>query len=205
MIHGCVGPLFFTYCVLLATFTSRRWTEPPRSHAYKSARQLLPLVAVTTLVAYGQLVLGAQLRHTGAAVTPAAFRALVMFHLLGAAILVVLSIYLAVYMRFAEGADRWLRVPANCLVSLVLLQAALGGGAWLVNYGWPAWLSDYSWAQTLVINAQGSLQANITTAHVATGSLILGTAAMISLRAFRTVQSGRCSYFGSLVAREAAA
>ncbi|MEX2140735.1 MAG: COX15/CtaA family protein [Pirellulales bacterium] len=185
MIHGCVGPLFFTYCVLLATVTSRRWRDIARDQAPQCARNVLPTVVMTTCLAYGQLVLGAQLRHTAATVAPATFRAFVIFHLLGAAALILMTIYLVARARMGANSDRWLRTPANWLAILVLVQVALGGGAWVVNYGWPSWLVDYPWAARWVINAQGHLQANLTTAHVAAGSLILGTSAMIALRAFR--------------------
>jgi cytochrome c oxidase assembly protein subunit 15 len=199
MIHGCVAPLFFTYCVLLATMSSRRWRGVYGGQGLQSARNLLPAALVTTLFAYGQLVLGAQLRHTGATVSPATFRALVMFHLLGAAILIVITLYLAARARLGAALDGWLRIPATLLVGLVLLQVALGGGAWVVNFGWPAWLADYPWAARWVINAKGHLQANITTAHVALGSLILGTAAMIALRAFRIAHGSCVSHVASFV------
>ena len=190
MIHGCIGPLFFTYCVLLATMTSRRWRETPSDQAVVAGRNILPTVLVITLLAYGQLVLGAQLRHVGATVSPSAFRALVMFHLLGAGALTLLTIYLPLQARLGAATDRWLRVPAGWLAVLVLLQVTLGGGAWVVNYGWPSWLVDYPWAAQWVINARGHVQANLTTAHVAMGSLILGTATMIALRAFRLGYGG---------------
>jgi cytochrome c oxidase assembly protein subunit 15 len=204
MIHGCVGPLFFSYCVLLATLTSHPWRDASASQKIQSARNILPTIVVITLIAYGQLVLGAQLRHTGAAVAPATFRAFVMFHLLGAAILLLSTLYLAVIVRAGSNFDRWLRVPATWLAALVMLQVALGGGAWVVNFGWPTWLIDYPWAARWVINAQGHLQANITTAHVALGSLILGTAAMIALRAFRLAGSGGVSHSPSFVRSGAA-
>jgi cytochrome c oxidase assembly protein subunit 15 len=205
MIHGCVGPLFFTYCVLLATLTSPAWAEATHSKSVDLARGILPLAILTALVAYGQLVVGAQLRHTGATATPATFRTLVMFHLIGAAALAILGLYLAVRLGLAAPKERWLRIPASCLAGLILFQAALGCGAWLVNYGWPAWLADYPWAETWVINAKGNLQANITTAHVATGSLILATAAMILIRAIRLAKVGRSSQMASLVRTGAAA
>jgi cytochrome c oxidase assembly protein subunit 15 len=192
MIHGCVGPLFFTYCVVLATITSRPWREQKR-HAEAERRSLavFAAAALTTLFAYMQLVAGAQLRHVGAAVAPTTFRALVVFHLIGAGAVLVATVYLASLARRGRGVERWLRVPAMWLVALVALQIVLGGGAWVVNYGWPAWFGDYPWAAQWLVNAEGALnarghwQANITTAHVATGSLILAIAAMIALRAAR--------------------
>jgi heme a synthase len=205
MIHGCVGPLFFTYCVLLATLTSRRWRETRNGEAISNMHNLLPTAMVTTCLAYGQLVLGAQLRHTGATAAPMTFRLFVMFHLLGAGALVLMTIYVAAQAWVGTATDRWLRVPTAWLAALVLSQVALGAGAWAVNYGWPSWLVDYPWAARWVINSQGHLQANLTTAHVAMGSLILGTTAMIALRAFRLTHCNRVLHLASFVRGGAAA
>jgi cytochrome c oxidase assembly protein subunit 15 len=146
---------------------------------------------IMTIFAYLQLVAGAQLRHVGASVSPATFRTLVVFHLLGAGAVFISVVYLAALARRVPTPDRWLRVPSLWLLALVVLQIALGGGAWVVNYGWPAWFGDYPWAAQWLVNADGALrarghlQANITTAHVATGSLILAVSAMVALRAAR--------------------
>jgi cytochrome c oxidase assembly protein subunit 15 len=212
MIHGCVGPLFFTYCVLLATITSPSWRERKSVASQRpGSLAVLAAAAITTVLAYLQLVAGAQLRHIGAAVEPSTFRALVVFHLIGAGAVLVATLYLGALARRARAADRWLRVPAMWLVALVVLQIVLGGGAWVVNYGWPAWFGDYPWAaQWLVnsngaLNARGNLQANITTAHVATGSLILAVAAMTALRAGRLAGRWQTSSAASFVQSGAAA
>jgi cytochrome c oxidase assembly protein subunit 15 len=116
---------------------------------------------------------------------------LVVFHLIGAFAMLIAALYLAALAGRRRATDRWLRVPAMWLAALVGLQIALGGGAWVVNYGWPAWFGDYPWAAQWLVNSEGALrakgplQANITTAHVATGSLILAVAAMTALRAAR--------------------
>ncbi len=181
MIHGCVGPLFFTYCVLLATLTSPRWKETP-------AEKLPPSGAATpiavALLAYVQLLLGAQLRHAGVSLSPATFRAFVVFHLIVAGILLVLIPYLAIIHRRGPA---WLRRPALALVTLVLIQVLLGAAAWVVNYGWPVWFSDSAVAAAFTVQAKGQLQADVTTAHVAVGSLILAVSAMIALRSWRLV------------------
>jgi len=182
MIHGCVGPLYFTYCVLLATLTSHRWNET-RSGSRVSANQAVTAMAIT-LLAYAQLVLGAQLRHAGEALSPATFRALVLFHLFVAAILLVAILLLAIMHR--RGAV-WLRRPSLALVALVLIQVLLGAAAWIVNYGWPAGFENSAMAAAFTVQAKGHLQANVTTAHVAAGSLILAISAMIALRSWRLV------------------
>jgi cytochrome c oxidase assembly protein subunit 15 len=212
MIHGCVGPLFFTYCVLLATITSRsRHERKPHPATDASSAAVFAAASITTLFACMQLVAGAQLRHVGASVAPTTFRALVVFHLIGAGAVLVVAVYLAALVRRGRAVDPWLRVPAMWLVALVALQIALGGGAWVVNYGWPAWFGDYPWAAQWLVNADGALrargqlQANITTAHVATGSLILAVSAMIALRAARLAVRLQSLPAGSFVQTGAAA
>ena len=170
MIHGCVGPVFFTYCVLLATATSQHWRETAATRSASSLHKLAPAAIVAALVAYLQLVLGAQLRHVGAAVAPSTFRVLVLFHLLGAAVLVFSVIALAAGTRVAARGNPWLRRPATGLAALVMLQVVLGSGTWVVHYGWPAWFGDEPWAAHVLVNSEGAiaahgpLQANITTA-----------------------------------------
>jgi cytochrome c oxidase assembly protein subunit 15 len=113
----------------------------------------------------------------------------VFLHLIGAFALLTTAAYLTARVRF--GGQLWLRRPAVWLVTLIALQIMLGGATWVVNYGWPAWLGDYPWAAGLLVgsegalSAQGPLRSNITTAHVAFGTLILGTAALIAVRACR--------------------
>ena len=60
MIHGCVGPLFFTYCVLLATITSQSWRKERRDtvRASRSAA-VLAAALITTILVYMQLIAGA--------------------------------------------------------------------------------------------------------------------------------------------------
>jgi cytochrome c oxidase assembly protein subunit 15 len=73
--------------------------------------------------------------------------------------------------------------PSVALVALVLVQVGLGCGAWVVNYGFPArWFAEYSWAQQFVVRQESQLQALVTTAHVATGSLILALSVVVALR-----------------------
>jgi cytochrome c oxidase assembly protein subunit 15 len=195
LIHGCIGPLFFTHCVLLATWTSRRWIEAADGDRTTRGPGIAAIALTVALLAYVQLVVGAQLRHVGSSISPATFRAFVFLHLIGAAALLAAATFLAVR-TWIESGEPWLRRPAAWLAALVILQILLGGATWVVNYGWPAWFGDYPWAAGLLVggdgalDAKGQLQSNITTAHVAFGSLILGIAAMIAVRACRICNRG---------------
>jgi cytochrome c oxidase assembly protein subunit 15 len=188
MIHGCVGPLFFALCVAIAAFTSRWWTAPAKLPARSDDAKLLRFAAVTTLLAYLQLVLGAWLRHMAAGSTAGAFRIVVLFHLVLAAAVAGHALYLAhvVFWRRRQGV---LVRPALGLAALVLLQVALGGGTWINKYGWPDGLAQYDFAQRFLIVPGGAAQMWITTAHVAVGSLILVTAWLLSLRVWRLARA----------------
>ncbi|HEX4150080.1 MAG TPA: COX15/CtaA family protein [Pirellulales bacterium] len=182
-IHGCFGPAFFALCVALAVVSSRRWRQQqdqPPSHVGVQG-----LALVTTLLAYLQIVLGAQLRHVTGAWLPSAFRMAVLFHLLVAALLVVHIVWLAALVLRRAASERWLVRPALGLVLLVLAQLVLGAGTWVLNYNWPAWAADWPWAEGFVVVQESQRQALVTTAHVAAGSLVLVLALLVFLRAWR--------------------
>ncbi|HVX15539.1 MAG TPA: COX15/CtaA family protein [Pirellulales bacterium] len=188
-IHGCVGPAFFAFAAALATLTSNRWRSAGRE-VLASAR-LPRLATATAVIAYIQLFLGSQLRHVKVTVDASMFRMVVWFHLLVAAALMVHVVLLWVRCRREAPENTWLLRPANVLLALITTQLALGCGAWVVNYGWPAWLSEWSIAAGYVVRRESFPQATITTAHVATGSLILAVAVVIALRSWRESATGR--------------
>jgi cytochrome c oxidase assembly protein subunit 15 len=186
-IHGCVAPLFFALSVALAVWTSPRWLaggetlRDPKRARFAASFQRLALA--TVLVAYLQLVLGSQLRHVRPSVDMATFRTAVWLHLFMAGVLVIHVLLLASRACWSLSGENWLRTPAIALAVLLAAQIGLGAGAWVVNYGWPAaWFSRYSWAQEFVVTQEGRTQALVTTAHVATGSLILAISLLVALR-----------------------
>ena len=187
-IHACTGPLFFALCVALAAFTSDYWRHASRSAHDASLGKLHRLSTLTLLLTYAQIVLGAQLRHATTTLAPSAFAGFVVFHLVVAAALWVHAVLLARCLR-QHFADQSLLVrPGNWLVALVSLQIALGLGTWVLNFGWPAWFDRFAWTGSQVVLQASTGQTLTTTAHVACGSLILVTAALITLRAWRLVQ-----------------
>lgn len=182
-IHGCFGPAFFALCVALAVVTSQRWRKQQGPPTARVGVQGLALV--TTLLAYLQIVLGAQLRHVTGAWSPSTFRTAVLFHLLVAGLLVVHILWLATLVLRRAPSEGWLVRPALGLVCLVLLQLVLGAATWVLNYNWPGWAADWPWAEGFVVVQESQRQALVTTAHVAGGSLVLVTSLMVFLRAWR--------------------
>ena len=186
-IHGCVGPAFFALAAALAVVTSRRWSRAADgAMSPLPAHARLPRVAtITAALAYLQIVIGSEVRHIPVTADSTHFRLAVLFHLVVAA---ALAAHVAITWWRAERescGNGWLLWPARTLLALIGGQLALGAGTWVVNYGWPAWLGELSTAAEYVVSRQSPRQAIITTAHVAMGSLILVTAVVTALRAWR--------------------
>lgn len=180
-IHGCVGPLFFSLTVVLAVCTSQWWRQ--RSLVSTRVSTRLKRVAIcTALLAYVQLMLGAQLRHVSPMATASAFQIAVFFHLAVAVILLVNGVVLwRTAKRAIPQAGRMLW-PVRCLAALLLGQWLLGTGAWILKYSWPVEIFAETpglagWTNT----SGGLLQSLVVTGHVAIGSLILGTCVWASL------------------------
>jgi cytochrome c oxidase assembly protein subunit 15 len=188
-IHGCFGPAFFALAVALAVFTSKFWRSTPEPRVEATAGKLHSLALLTTFFAYLQIVLGAQLRHVSLALDTSGFRVAVMFHLLVAAMLLLHIALLAVRVSRSYRGETLLVRPTFALLALVMVQLALGASTWVLNYGWPNWFSGYAWAEEFTVEQESLRQALVTTAHVATGSLILVTSLMISLRSWRMVRT----------------
>lgn len=186
-IHGCVGPAFLAYAVLIAVWTSDYWKSPQRLRDHAWAGSLHRLAAITAAVAYLQLVIGANLRHLTVDTTPNTFRALVFFHLVVAAVLAIHIVALTVLVGLCGGPALVWR-PALLLCVLLAVQLVLGASTWVVKYSLPGWLAPYELAEGFTIQENGPLQTNVITAHVATGSLIVATAVQLALRSVRLVR-----------------
>jgi hypothetical protein len=60
-------------------------------------------------------------------------------------------------------------------------------------YAFPAWLGEYGFAATFVVQEKGLAQSLITTAHVASGSLILFTSVVAAAGAMRLFDVGQAA------------
>ena len=192
-VHGCFGPAFFALAAAMATVTSARWRSAGAGESNSHASRLHALAITTTTLAYLQVVLGAQLRHIAPGTGHDSFRIALVFHLIGAALVVMHALLLGWHICGTHWRHSALARPALLLVGLVTLQVSLGGAAYVTNYGWPEWAVN-EWTVGYVVHAKGSAQVHATTAHVAIGSLILVTALVISLRALRLVRRDSSSF-----------
>lgn len=212
MIHGCTGPLFFVWCVGLAVCSSRWWRRRKPFAIDSSAadqggerRGIVRLAAATGLIGYVQLVLGAQLRHASVMLDPSDFRVLVAAHLIGALVLGGHVIVLLFRVGKEWSGEAKIRRPARGLAILYGVQIALGIATWVVNYGWPQWSRVGRHGAGYTIVAEGWLQSNIVTAHVAMGTLILGVCAVLTLRAWRLAPATVAVVVGETLWKGAAA
>lgn len=100
-IHGCVGPLFFSFTAVLVVLTSKRWFTIRRALNEQTRLQTSPgetvprigvgisrLALTTFILAYLQLFLGANLRHFSVEAPPSSFAVLVVMHLVLAGLVV---------------------------------------------------------------------------------------------------------------------
>ena len=170
--HACLAQAFLCITVALTVLTGPEWvpaTRPPADPGY--AR----LTVLTAATVYGQLILGAVMRHTGAGlaipdfplalgrVVPPFESAAVVIHFLhrlGALAVTTMIAWSTIRTLRTHGQERTLVRPALLALGLVGLQVTLGALT--------------IWTQKAVLP---------TTAHVATGAAILGTTVVLALRA----------------------
>lgn len=175
--HACLAQAFFCMVVTLALVTGQAWLTREARPAPAAGPLLGIMATATTAAVYGQLILGAIMRHSGAGLAipdfPLAFGRLVpdltstavaihFIHRFGAFVVTV-SIVCTVSLvlrRFRR--EPLLLRPALALLLLVKLQISLGAAT--------------IWTAMAVLP---------TTAHVATGAAILATSLVLTLRAHR--------------------
>lgn len=180
-VHGCFGPTVFALTLIAVAVSSADWREPVRE-APASAGVTSLLVAG---LAFAQLGLGAVLRHLLLILPPAGFRVALIFHLVGAAALLVFAVrgWLA-----ARSLDPQVARGSAWLAALVVAQIALGASTWIVNFGWPSWLVSWNATAGYVVSARSLAQSLTTTAHVGLGAWIVALACRTALWTCRGVR-----------------
>lgn len=188
MIHGCVGPIVFVLCCLCASVTRRTWWDRKgfdgEANRPRSVGKLTLALAISFLCfAYLQLVLGAQVRHVQPLASTKMFTHLVVTHVAVAfGLLAAAPVLLALTRRCGDLTLSRLGVG---LIMFVTLQVLLGVSTWVVKYGWPEILSSLPFGDGYLVKSKGFFESMVVTAHVAIGSLILATSALIVLQCYR--------------------
>jgi len=162
VMHACLAQAFFCIVSSLALLTSESWKRSEGSVANDTKGVSMRQLSVwTTASVYGQLILGAALRHSKTGL---------LWHVFGAFIVTFLAIWTVarVYKYYANVA-RLFR-PAMILGILLAAQLSLGAGSYLVR------LASREDVQP------GDLMVAVTTAHVATGAAVLVTSLLLTLQ-----------------------
>jgi cytochrome c oxidase assembly protein subunit 15 len=183
-VHGCTGPLFFALCAAIVTLTSRKWEESTAAKG-PAPRILQGLALGLCLALYGQIILGAQLRHVSPLDAPGRFDLWVWVKLIVAGLIAIGVLWLVIYVLRSARDEVMVVRRSGLLAALVFVQLVLGATTWVLNYGWPLWFKDYIWQLEYTVVAEGGLQAVTTTVHAAGGSLNLVVALSLVLWSWR--------------------
>lgn len=174
-VHGCVGPAFFGLACAFCVVTSRWWWQQQTIERQTgTAHNILKTFATfMMLISFGQLVIGAFLRHISVEANHGEYQFLIWGHVITASILVVGTLIHWVYCYLGRFKGIGVRSSVNVLMLLILVQFGLGVGTYVVKFGWPSWFADMNSTAGYVVGEKTFLQMNLITAHVAVGSLIL--------------------------------
>jgi cytochrome c oxidase assembly protein subunit 15 len=164
IIHAGFAQAFFALTVSLVVFTSRSWKAGSQRLQLPDARPIQRLCVLTTLLIYFQGLFGAVLRYTGEGLA---------IHLFFALVVAVHVLLLAKRVLQSHAGQAHFLRPAVLLISLLLLQLALGIGSYLGKFH-P--VGSALPRQAVVV---------LTTTHLVTGALMLVTSLVLTLRAYR--------------------
>jgi len=168
--HACLAQAFFCMTVTLALATGPRWAQAAAPALDSGAPPISQLATLTTASIFGQLVLGAALRHKGFGILP---------HLVGAAVVTGMVMWSLYRVLSVHGAEPGLVRPAGALGLLLVLQLVLGAASYLAREATraaPQPLSVVVW---------------ITVAHVAAGALTLAASLWLALKSRRLLRTLR--------------
>jgi len=163
IVHAATAQLFFALTVCLAVFTSAGWTHGAVETTLNDGGRLRRLGAMTTVLIYGQIVLGAVLRHTGERVDA---------HLTFAGLVTLHVIFIMIRVMKDHSAAPALLRPALLLFALTLAQIALGTLSYLAKF-------------TVLWRLPVDAIVLLTTTHLAVGALMLAAAVTLTLCAHR--------------------
>ena len=181
-LHGSVAQLVFLMMAMSVVICAPRFQgAAPISAAREAGRGVAALAWATTALVYGQIVLGAWLRHTGRDI-PLMLHLGFAFAAVGAVLMLANRLQAAAQQFEAERAAPLLRVRKQ-LLSLLLLQVMLGVASLaaivLVSGGFKGRVT--------------TLEAVTASAHVLTGALLLGSCAAAGLWSGRLFRMTRAS------------
>lgn len=169
IVHAGLAQAFFALTVVLAFFMSPEGREEPQKTLTTNASRLHSLALLTLGCIYVQLIFGVMVRHTGIGIGA---------HLFFAVVLTILISALAGSILGSHAHWPKLVRPVILLTGLLILQLLLGLASYLGKF------------TTLIVALSPFTLVALTTAHVATGALMLATCLVLALRIYRLVAAG---------------
>ena len=171
VVHAGFAYLLFALMVCLVWLTSRRWRQGAAPVDGTAGREIRRLSLALAAVLYGQLLLGAYLRH---ALVPTAGKG--ALHVGGALAVALVAAWVGFKVFSARDRLAVLVGPALFLLLLVQVQIALGILALVAGTGrYGAGISV-------------ALRALLETGHQITGPLLFAGAALLVLMAYRRLE-----------------
>ncbi len=167
LVHGCTAQAFFALMVALCVFTGRDWSHPGRQVV--DPVHLRRRASVTLGLIYAQIVLGALLRHYGAAL---------VWHAVMATAVWGHAVWLFRRVERHRTLLPELLPSARMMALAVTLQIALGVAAWWMLRPFDGIAREVTTAQAL-----------IRIGHQGVGALLLASSVVLTLRTFRHLRS----------------
>lgn len=159
VVHACTAQLFFATLVAMAFFTSRTWVRADDVLAPGDATTRFRRVSMLTAgLLYGQIILGALLRHRGDGADPM----LAGIHMLGAGVVFALVFMTIKAARRADPDKTLVSRLSHGLAGILTLQIILGFAAYFVI------LKDLD-------TLRSTLQVVLNTSHMVVGALFFAT------------------------------
>ncbi len=178
--HATLAQIFFCITLSIALFTSRFWRESVHHSIEPQKTSLRTITTVLVAVVFFQLIIGAIMRHMEAGLAipdfPLAFGRIIppvesaevlvhFIHRLGAVAVTIAVLWYLVHVYRFYSSLKPFALPAIALVLLLIVQITLG--AYVI------------WSEKAIA---------ITTFHLVTGALLLGTSVIAALVSFRLVK-----------------
>lgn len=197
--HALLAQTFFCLVVSLALFTSPGWKRGLPLAGVRTGQPPLPwLAAATTAAVYLQLLVGALMRHTDSGLAipdfPLAFGRLIppfdspqiaihFAHRVGALVVASMVAWTLVRVLGQYRTQPRILTPAVLMAALVTTQITLGA--------WAVW-TGVALNEALPYHEQPLMNhvVIITTAHVATGAVILAVSLLLTLQSFAMLPPG---------------
>lgn len=165
--HATLGQTFFCLIVAIWLFTGRSWVEEPRQNLPTRRPSIQVLSGLVVTAIYIQLILGAAFRHHGIKLLP---------HIICATVVTFVILWTVVRVLTEYPQVDQLRRPAITLLTLLMVQLGLGFGSWVTRVEWGR---DAVQPEKMMVFT--------TVAHVAVGALLLATAVVLAIQAWRHV------------------